>query len=282
MNVTSSELRARARGALRGEYGYALLACLIVTAITGVIAGIGGGSSINISNMDFRELQDLMNGGAGALASETLNIRFSPISGVISLASLLVSLPLSVGLANYFLHLADRNSPALGQLFDPFRSYANVFLGMLLSEVFIFLWSLLFIIPGIIAALRYAMVPYILAEHPELKPKEALELSKKMMKGNCGRLFCLDLSFIGWYLLCCLTLGVGFFFLSPYVYAAKAEFFNEVSGKNVMRDAADGGYDAGGYGQPASDAGYIPREASPCDGPDTTPYPNSQGDAPNN
>ena len=90
MNVTSSELRARARGALRGEYGYALLACLIVTAITGVIAGIGGGSSINISNMDFRELQDLMNGGAGTMASETFNVRFSPISGVVSLASLLI------------------------------------------------------------------------------------------------------------------------------------------------------------------------------------------------
>ena len=93
-----------------------------------------------------------------------------------------------------------------------------------------FLWSLLFVIPGIVAGYSYAMTGYILAEHPELTASEAIEQSKQMMSGNRFRLFCLQFSFIGWDLLCALTLGIGNLWLRPYKQAAEAAFYREVSG----------------------------------------------------
>ena len=103
----------------------------------------------------------------------------------------------------------------------------------------IFLWTLLFIVPGIVAAFRYAMAPYVLAEHPELTASEAIEKSKQMMAGNKGRLFCLQLSFIGWFLLACLTWGVGFFFLAPYTKAAETGFYLDLTGRSPLPQATD-------------------------------------------
>ena len=89
---------------------------------------------------------------------------------------------------------------------------------------------LLFIIPGIIASYSYAMTPYILAEHPELKAREAMQKSKEMMDGHRWRFFCLQMSFFGWALLSILTLCIGLLWLVPYEYAAYAAFYREVSG----------------------------------------------------
>ena len=105
--------------------------------------------------------------------------------------------------------------------------------------MFVSLWSLLFIIPGIVASFGYAMTPYILAEHPEISAIDALRMSKDMMKGNKGKYFCLQFSFIGWFILSMFTFGIGILFLSPYIQAANAEFFNEVSGKNAQRGTFD-------------------------------------------
>ena len=84
-------------------------------------------------------------------------------------------------------------------------------------------------IPGIIAAYRYSMATYIMAENPDMKAMEAIEASKQMMSGNKFRLFCLDLSFIGWDILGMITLGIGMLFVRPYQQAAKAAFYREVS-----------------------------------------------------
>ena len=102
-------------------------------------------------------------------------------------------------------------------------------LANLLRSLYIFLWSLLCFIPGIIASYTYAMVPYILAENPELTPKEACERSKQLMDGNRLRLFCLTFSFIGWSFLCALTCGIGYIVLTPYIEAAVADFYREIS-----------------------------------------------------
>lgn len=96
--------------------------------------------------------------------------------------------------------------------------------------LYTFLWSLLFIIPGIIAAYSYAMTGYILAEDPELTAGEAISRSKEMMSGNRFRLFCLQFSFIGWEILSALTLGIGNLWLRPYKQAAVAAFYREISG----------------------------------------------------
>ena len=98
-----------------------------------------------------------------------------------------------------------------------------------LRGLYTFLWMLLLVIPGIIAAFNYAMVPYVLAENPELTASEALARSKALMRGNRWRLFCLGFSFIGWGLLAGLTLGIGNLFLVPYQQAATAAFYRDIS-----------------------------------------------------
>ena len=89
----------------------------------------------------------------------------------------------------------------------------------------------MFIIPGIIKTYEYAIIPYILADDPEISSKDAFKKAKQMMKGNKWRLFKLEFSFIGWAVLCVLTLGIGMFFLIPYVNAAAAEFYVELKNK---------------------------------------------------
>lgn len=91
------------------------------------------------------------------------------------------------------------------------------------------LWSLLLIIPGIAASYSYAMAPYIPMEDPDCSGSESLKRSKELMQGHRAELFFLDLSFIGWELLAILTLGVGFLWLNPYVYAARAAFYRNLS-----------------------------------------------------
>ena len=95
------------------------------------------------------------------------------------------------------------------------------------------LWTCLFIIPGVLKSFEYAIIPYILADDAEISSKDAFKKAKQMMNGNKWRLFKLEFSFIGWTLLCVLTLGIGTFFLIPYVNAAAAEFYVELKNKQA-------------------------------------------------
>jgi len=113
-------------------------------------------------------------------------------------------------------------------MFYGFQTFVPSFVLQLLTTIFVLLWLLLFIVPGIIKALAYSMAPYILADNPEMSGLDAINASKEMMQGHKGRLFCLLFSFIGWFLLAILTFGVGFIFLAPYVATAKAEFYQDL------------------------------------------------------
>ena len=102
-----------------------------------------------------------------------------------------------------------------------------------MMTLFIFLWSLLFVIPGIIKAYAYRMVPFLLAENPNLDWKRALELSKQMTAGEKGNMFFLDLSFIGYFLLCAITCGLGTFFLLPYYQTTMCEVYLHLREKAI-------------------------------------------------
>ena len=105
-------------------------------------------------------------------------------------------------------------------------NYGNVVLTQFLRNLYIFLWSLLFVIPGIVRAYGYFAVPYILAENPNMDHKRALELSRQMTMGFKGELFVTDLSFLGWHLLNALTVGIlGIFYVTPYLNGTKAEIY---------------------------------------------------------
>lgn len=153
-------------------------------------------------------------------------INFIPVLGAI--ASFLVAGPLILGVYVYFLRLVRRESSSVAVMFDGFQEYGRAFLTYLLMGIFVFLWSLLLIVPGIIAALRYSQAFFLLHDNPGMKASEVIRLSSDLMNGNKGRLFLLYVSFIGWALLCILTLGIGFLWLSPYITASQAMFYEEL------------------------------------------------------
>ena len=122
----------------------------------------------------------------------------------------------------------------LESLFGYFSWFKTAFCARFLTNLYTLLWSLLLIIPGIVAKYSYAMVPYILAERPEMTASDAIAASKRMMEGNRWRLFCLEFSFIGWAFLCAFTLGIGNLFLAPYQEAAKAAFYLDLRGRDAL------------------------------------------------
>ena len=141
------------------------------------------------------------------------------------LMDLLLFNPLEVGCRGFFASNAE--SPAeLSALKLGFHPYGRTVGAMFLRGLFLFLWGLLFIIPGIIKSYSYRMVPYILAEDPNISGKDAITLSRQMMDGQKWNTFVLDLSFIGWYLLSVLTLGIlGIFYVKPYKCSTDAELY---------------------------------------------------------
>lgn len=149
--------------------------------------------------------------------------------------SAFVASPIIVGKNRYFMEHRAFDSK-FERLFWSFKSgrYMNVVKIMFWRELKVFLWSLLFVIPGIIKSYEYSMVPYILAENPQISSERAFELSKKMTHGEKWKIFVLDLSFLGWRILGVLCCCVGEIFLQPYVEATYAELYQ------VMREKAHG------------------------------------------
>lgn len=135
-----------------------------------------------------------------------------------------------VGYAKFNLNLVDKKPTAFENLFEYFSNWKTTTAMRVLRALYVFLWSLLFIIPGVVASLSYVMTDYILAENPDLTASEAIEQSKNMMYGNRWRFFCLQFSFIGWDILASLVFGIGHLWLTPYKQAAYAAFYREVSG----------------------------------------------------
>ena len=116
------------------------------------------------------------------------------------------------------------------------NQYINVVKAMFITDIIIALWSLLFLIPGIYKSYQYRMVPYLLADNPELSAREAMDISKAMMEGEKMAAFVLDLSFIPWQLLSAITLGiVGIIWVNPYVEATNAELYTAVSQKGAAQ-----------------------------------------------
>lgn len=152
------------------------------------------------------------------------------VMGGSTLAVLLFVMPLAFGFLNAFRKLLDDGDNAvLGNSFRlGFTRYLHTILTMVFMGLKTFLWTLLFIIPGLVMAFAYAMTPYVMMDHPELSAWEASKVSRQMMKGHKFDLFYLELSFIGWDILSILTLGIGLFWLTPYMMTSMAAFYNDI------------------------------------------------------
>ena len=155
------------------------------------------------------------------------------------LISLFILIPLGYGYNIAFLNFKRTGeSVKMEQLFDGFKDYSRVVLTNILETVYVFLWTMLLIIPGIIKAISYSQTTYILKDNPDLKNNAAIELSMAMMKGHKFDYFCLILSFIGWLLLSILTLGIGLLWVSPYITTASANFYEYVKEDYEIRKIA--------------------------------------------
>ena len=136
--------------------------------------------------------------------------------------------PIESGCQRFFIiNHKETGSTRIGEIFHSFNNgYLNVVKTLFLRDLYIILWSLLLLIPGIIKSYSYRLVPYILAEEPDMDNKEAFRLSCEMMDGNKWHAFCLDLSFIGWHILNVFTFGLlGIFYVKPYEATASAEMY---------------------------------------------------------
>lgn len=246
------ELKARGKAAFKANYwrsvGAAVL-LMIATGAGGIASGrASSGSSQNLNN----QLSSLSSEEALAVVAVVLGV-----IGVVMLGCAVVSIfvfkPLEVGARRFFL-VNSEESAAMNEVTAGFRNgYLHTVGTMLLRDVFLLLWgclfvipgtvigalflrgvilvlwSCLFIIPGIVKAYAYRMVPYIVAEHPELSAKETITLSRRMMNGQKLNALLLDLSFLGWGILSLITVGlVGVFYVNPYVAATDAELYRVV------------------------------------------------------
>ncbi len=235
------ELKARGKAAFKANYWKSVLVALILLVFiggglssvsSGARSGLNGGNPVSQTQEleeDMNELQEAMSGLTSAQAAAVTGI----VAGAVLIGCLVgfaldvfVINPLSVGCNNFFL-VNTREPAALDTLSRGFKpSYGNVVKTMLITDIFLLLWGLLFVIPAIIKSYSYRMVPYILADHPELGGTEVITMSRNMMNGHKWRAFVLDLSFIGWHLLTALTLGIlGIFYVGPYVCCTNAELY---------------------------------------------------------
>ena len=149
-----------------------------------------------------------------------------------SLLALVIGGCIEMGQATFNLHLMRGQRAVFPDLFSQFHRLGAGIAMVILRSVFVWLWSLLFVIPGIIATYRYAMMPFLMAEFPDLGALDAMRESKRLMQGNKWRLFCLELSFLGWAFLCMFTLGIGMLWLLPYMASARTAFYLEVTGRS--------------------------------------------------
>lgn len=237
---TRAELKKRAKVVLKGSYWKAFLVSIVIL-IVGGNTGSYFNSNWRLDNNRSRSFTDAFN-HSFSYAYPVLLITITIVVILLILAAIafriFVGYALEVGGRRYFIRSAQNevNMNYLGYAFEK-GNYIDVIKSMLWRTIFNILWSLLFIIPGIVKAYAYMMVPYILADNPNIGYKRALELSMKMTDGHKSDMWVLDLSFIGWYLLGTIALYIGTLFVHPYVNATKAELYLV-----LRQNALDSGY----------------------------------------
>ena len=238
----AEDFRRIARNALTGKWSVAVIAGLVASVLGG-LASEDPQVKINIdaSNADVSFSfagQNIFSTGGGLNSDFTAFMAgtFFIVTLAVAVLYFVLGSFIGIGYAKFNLNLVDKKQTAFETLFEYFSYWKTTAAMRLLRGLYVFLWSLLFIIPGIVAGYSYAMTDYILADNPNMTASEAIEQSKSMMHGNRFRLFCLQFSFIGWNILATLAFGIGHLWLTPYKQAAYAAFYREVSGTEFYED----------------------------------------------
>lgn len=216
-------------GIFKNNWLTALLVCLlqtlIISFVTGIVSGFGGASSaFNMAKSILSNPDDFLESGIVSFSASL------PFAGVGSILGLLISGPLAFGAAKIFLNLVRGSDRVeVSELFSGFKNDlgGNILLALLM-EIFVFLWTLLFFIPGIVKSYAYSFAYYVKADHPEYDWRQCLNASKELTKGYKWDLFILDLSFIGWFFVGALAFGIGDLWVTPYVACTKANAYEYI------------------------------------------------------
>ena len=219
---TNQELKNSALAALKGNWAPAVLGAIFFTFATCLITSPGYCANMAAFDMPF----------FNSINPKLLKL-FSNSSFLLNFFLLY---PLSLGYSVAHKELLQNGDAAITRntVRLAFSDYVRNAVSILLVYLYTILWTLLFIVPGIIKGLAYSLTPFIVKDNPQLSPNEAINLSMKMMKGHKFDLFYLYLSFIGWILLAILTLGIGLLWVIPYMQTAMAAFYLDV--KNVYNN----------------------------------------------
>ena len=239
----NKDLRAKGRLFFKANYWKCVLIAALNSSIVGGVSYMSSSLTSTGSQSSQRVLLEDIERTNQIAVPELISaiigffIIFMLIMAVVMAAAFVLDAflynPLTVGMARFF----HKN------LYEPARvrevayaydhDYKKVVKTMFLREIYTFLWSLLFVIPGIVKSYEYRMVPYLLAEHPDLEPQAALAESKRLMKGNKWHAFGLDLSFLGWDILSVLTMGMlGVFYVIPYRHSVNALLYDVLKYQN--------------------------------------------------
>ncbi len=153
-----------------------------------------------------------------------------------NLLSLILSGPLSLGAAYFYMKIGKSENVNVSVIFEGFSDFKRTFLFHLVSGIFMILWTFLLVVPGIIAAIRYSMGYYLMAENPDITFMEAINTSSKIMYGHKMDFFTFFLSFIGWFFLSIITFGLGFLYLIPYYQMSKLNFYRRITSTDYIVD----------------------------------------------
>ena len=212
------ELKENAKKSLKGNWGQAILVMVIMGLITLALSCVGFvGNSANLS--DPQTIQAILDGTTSIM---------SPAQLISAVLSIVISAFLALGSVSFYMKLSRNEKVTYKELFSK-KSLWLLYIGVsIMTAIFVGLWSLLLIIPGIVASYKYSMVNYIMVDNPEIGVFEAIRKSKEMMYGHKLDYFILHLSFIGWAILAGLTFGILMLYVAPYMNVTCANFYYSI------------------------------------------------------
>ena len=246
MGINRIALKRNSKQCLRTSNPNPLIMGLIYFGITYILSNLS--SRLTGVQVDVQEYTNALQTMDMTFFQDTIK-NYNPSAGavLIDIAIRILLIILHVGFMIFVLNtLYKRENASYYNLLDGFAVTGRALVMYLLMAIYVLLWSLLFVIPGIIALYRYRMSLFLLLEHPELTPAQCIEESKRMMKGHKSELFSLDLSFLGWIILSIIPFVSAY--VTPYMQLTYAGFYDSLN-----RMQYSGEHDYTGYDAPDSD-----------------------------
>ena len=217
--MEARELRARARQSLEGQWWLSIGVAFVAGLLGALLISGGGQFNLNLDERTMRRLPDI---------ARLILQAYVSVAGFLGLAQFILGGVVQLGYCSFLLKQYDGKKAEFSDLFSKFDQFGQGFAQAFLRGLYVFLWSLLLIIPGIVKSFSYAMTPFIMVENPDMTANEAITASRELMDGHKTDLFWLGLTFIGWSLLSLLTLNLGSIALNPYMNAAYAAFYRSL------------------------------------------------------